>query len=77
MQNQTENNEKFSDESDRASFIELAAVNFKIEQAKLKANQKDYEATGVCLNCETPLSEGIRFCDKDCMDDYEKRRGVK
>ena len=32
------------------------------------------EATGECLNCYEPVSLGIRWCDKDCQDDWQKRR---
>ena len=29
-------------------------------------------ATGVCLWCEYPLTEGMRFCNADCRDDYQR-----
>lgn len=35
-------------------------------------------ATGVCLNCEAPLTGERRWCDSDCRDGWErqqKRRG--
>lgn len=32
------------------------------------------EATGVCLHCETPLSDGRRWCDAECREDWEKRQ---
>lgn len=31
-------------------------------------------ATGHCLNCETPMPDGRRWCDADCRDDWEKER---
>jgi predicted nucleic acid-binding Zn ribbon protein len=65
--------EKFSDESDRASAIEAAAIDVGIEQARIKANTLEFEPTGFCLNCNEPLAEGHRFCDKDCADDHAKR----
>ena len=65
--------EKFSDESDRASAIEAAAIDIGIEQAKINASKLEFEPTGFCLNCSEPLKEGIRFCDKDCMDDHTLR----
>lgn len=65
--------EKFSDESDRATYIESAAIDFGIQQAALKANIQEFEPTGFCLNCNEKLEEGRRFCDKDCMDDFQKR----
>jgi hypothetical protein len=30
-------------------------------------------ATGFCLECATPLSGGLRWCDADCRDDWQKR----
>lgn len=65
--------EKFSDESDRASFIEQAATDFAVDQARLKANVREFEATGYCLNCAEELSGDNRFCDKDCQIDFMKR----
>jgi hypothetical protein len=31
-------------------------------------------ATGECLNCYEPVSLGMRWCDKDCQDDWQKRK---
>jgi hypothetical protein len=30
------------------------------------------EATGFCLNCGVPLPPGVRWCDADCRDDWER-----
>lgn len=27
---------------------------------------------GFCYNCNEPLAAGLRWCDTDCRDDYEK-----
>lgn len=32
------------------------------------------EANGLCLNCEEPVAMGLRWCDKDCLSDWEKRQ---
>ncbi len=29
---------------------------------------------GECYNCGQRLPQGMRFCDRDCCDDYERRR---
>lgn len=29
-------------------------------------------ATGFCLSCETPVGEGMRWCDANCRDDFER-----
>lgn len=65
--------EKFTDESDRASALEAAAIDIGIEQARAKAGKLEFEPTGFCLNCGENLEEGKRFCDKDCADDHAKR----
>jgi hypothetical protein len=65
--------EKFADESDRASAVEAASINLSIQLARNKANQKEFEPTGFCLNCGEKLPKQKRFCDKDCADDHELR----
>lgn len=30
--------------------------------------------TGFCLNCETQVPAGHRWCDADCRDDWERAR---
>ena len=32
------------------------------------------KATGFCLNCGEALEDGRRFCDFDCMSQWEKRQ---
>lgn len=34
-------------------------------------------ATGRCLNCEEPLDAGMRWCDADCKEDWERRQAKK
>ena len=29
--------------------------------------------TGFCFNCEDPVDEPLKFCDKDCQQDWETR----
>lgn len=58
-----------ADEADRASgdvelFNAVAAAYRKPEGPK---------ATGFCLNCEEAVEEGRRFCNFDCMTDWERR----
>jgi hypothetical protein len=33
------------------------------------------EVTGECLNCYEPVGFSMRWCDKDCQDDWAKRKG--
>lgn len=32
------------------------------------------KATGLCLNCGTPLADDRRWCDADCRDDWERQQ---
>jgi UDP-3-O-[3-hydroxymyristoyl] N-acetylglucosamine deacetylase/3-hydroxyacyl-[acyl-carrier-protein] dehydratase len=32
------------------------------------------EVTGECLNCYEPVGFGMRWCDKNCREDWQKRR---
>jgi hypothetical protein len=34
----------------------------------------EVHSNGECLNCFEPLPMNIRWCNKDCQDDWEKRR---
>lgn len=38
------------------------------------ANTLEVDATGACLNCGELVPSGVRWCDKDCQDDWQKRR---
>lgn len=31
-------------------------------------------ATGKCLCCDEPLAPDLRWCDKECLDDWEKEQ---
>lgn len=69
--------EKFSDESDRATALEEAAIEIAVQQIRSKAKQLEIKPTGFCFNCEAKIDSDKRFCDKDCLDDYTKRVGRK
>ena len=32
---------------------------------------------GCCYNCGATTPPSVRFCDKDCCDDYQKRERAK
>ncbi len=60
-----------SDEAD------LAQEHIEAEQAMrrryAKPAQKEFEETGLCLNCAQPVAPTNRWCDKDCMQDHTNR----
>ena len=39
------------------------------------SNRLEVEPIGKCYNCGEKVAEGVRWCDKDCQDDWKKRRG--
>ena len=48
-------------------------------QAQALANAKrdagNAIAIGECLFCEAPLDDGIRWCDAECRDNWERLNG--
>jgi len=61
-----------SDEADVAQMH----IEREVEIALKSRKREVVEATGYCLNCEAPLQEGHRWCDHDCMSDWDKRRTI-
>lgn len=64
--------ENYADPVDRASVEQQRLLEENIRAAKATA-APPLPAKGFCYNCDEPLSEGERFCDKDCRDDHEQR----
>lgn len=51
------------EERDREIAIKLAT-----------ASRPSLPFTGCCHNCNAPTAPAVRFCDSDCLADYEKRK---
>ena len=47
---------------------------FKLMEARQRANTREIEPTGNCHWCEEPTVEGRLFCNKDCSDDWDRSR---
>lgn len=60
------------DESDMATEKEMRDNAILIELAR---NSPPLPSTGSCYNCADPVADGLRFCDTDCRDDWQKRGG--
>ena len=41
-------------------------------QRALARRQATLPAVGQCYSCAKPVDAGRRFCDRDCMDDFER-----
>jgi hypothetical protein len=56
---------------DAAEFLrEIDLIN------ESERHERELAAIGACHNCEASVPPGARFCDRDCRDDYEKRRAT-
>lgn len=54
---------------------DLDALMLQSHLNKHQAEQKrkpKVQATGKCLYCGEELAEGLRWCDADCRDDWQK-----
>lgn len=58
-----------SDEIDRAREYEQVQRDYLIESAR---RYKSPVATGLCLYCSSEVSNGLRWCNSDCRNDYER-----
>ena len=65
-----------------ADQVDLAALEVERQlenllQRRQKAQIEEFErlqrVVAVCMNCDEPIPNDARFCDKDCSDDYERR----
>lgn len=72
-----------SDDYDRATDLEMAERESVIaaalraserQQAKARADLRARGGVSECLNCGTVTPSGARYCDRDCRDDFERRR---
>lgn len=60
-----------SDEADLSS--ECMEREEEIKKKYRKPPGRVVEPTGFCLNCGEPLAPDVRWCDRDCQADWEKR----
>jgi hypothetical protein len=56
-----------SDDVDVASVQEEA-----YRAAALNRRQASLPAIGQCYSCAEPVEGSLRFCDRECLDDYER-----
>lgn len=61
-----------ADEADRADEQQEELLRRRI--AYLSSQTSGPDSTGACLNCGSKLPIGRRWCDHDCLADWEKRR---
>ena len=61
-----------ADEADMASHHEELMRDLAMKRAANHA--PDLPATGACHWCDALVPAGARFCDKDCLNDWERAR---
>ncbi|WP_443699663.1 hypothetical protein [Pseudomonas sp.] len=70
--------ETFADPIDRASAEQEALLQAQLKAARdTAARAPKLLYTGKCYNCQEPLDDPDRFCDKYCTEDYEKLQRAK
>ena len=56
-----------------ADLADIAQKRMEVEERLRRINTApEAEATGCCLNCDTPLAEGRRWCDAECLEDWRR-----
>jgi len=60
-----------TDESDQATEREMRDTELAIQVAR--QSNRNIPSTGVCYNCGETLAGELRWCDRDCRDDWESR----
>lgn len=63
------------DEIDRAQERTEQFMNHSL--GKLAATPALPAPTGACFNCQASVSDGERYCDSDCRDDWQHRQKYK
>lgn len=61
-----------SDDADRSQ--DNQELEDKIRKKYTKRPALEVEPIGSCLNCGEDVGFGMRWCDKDCQDDWAKRQ---
>lgn len=60
-----------ANEADQAAESEELFLQVSLAAAR-NAQVESPKPKGCCLNCDAPLEAPRRWCDKDCMEDWER-----
>lgn len=58
---------------DRAVERQQELDELRIREIAEQAKRSEVPATGRCHNCDEHLDGSLRWCDPDCLEDWEKR----
>lgn len=59
-----------ADQFDQATDREMMERDIALAEAR-KA-KTEIKATGLCLECGEPVQADVRWCSKDCRDDWQR-----
>lgn len=59
------------DEADRADDERENSLQLALSKARRVADKPPH-SSGKCLWCETAVAEGRRWCDAECLEDWER-----
>lgn len=69
-----------SDEVDQAAEKAETLFNFKLAEARHKAQKRELQPTGRCHYCEEEVGGSLLWCNSGCREDWEylkERRMIK
>ena len=52
---------------------EVTEMNLQVALQNAKATSRPHSFTGICRNCDHPVSEGAFCPGGECRDDYQRR----
>ena len=59
-------------------FADIAQEREQLDRELILAEHANHDPglpfIGVCHNCEASVPNGMKFCDRDCRDDYAARK---
>jgi hypothetical protein len=61
-----------ANEADQAAEAEEVFLRVSLLNAQADPNKLEVEPEGECLFCFEPLAKPRRWCDKTCMDDWQR-----
>lgn len=66
-----------ADTSDRATQLEELERESALNLQRLAAARNRLKPIGLCYDCQDQIQPGATFCDRDCRDNWERRRAAR
>ena len=65
-----------SDDADRADSLIDSTIQARVQRASQEARRRQLIPLGTCYYCESPLRNGMLFCDAECRNDWEEEQAA-